>query len=300
MSSWDSLISDPGSVDTIIEEEENNNRSKNSSNLSDCMLIYLDKIRDTIKEKKIAPILCNPESDPGSAIEVGSRPDVSKFYLKRVIIVAPHLNFPKFKDEILCSTCQLTLHPNRFSNSVRTVHDLDGVCNVLLHNYICKNSNCVEHKKEVHAYTPNEGDGGPFKVKMPAYLRDLYGISLTAKSGVTSTLMQYIVDDALTSKSFYSTGEGIHSFRLQRFLQKKHNYLLYVKAYFDILKRKHQLQLIDDNRFNSLAREIEPFSKVHDENGYNEALVLIIAVLVIISAIVIIPAIVIITLVVII
>ena len=39
MSSWDSLISDPGSVDTIIEEEENNNRSKNSSNLSDCMLI---------------------------------------------------------------------------------------------------------------------------------------------------------------------------------------------------------------------------------------------------------------------
>jgi hypothetical protein len=60
--------------------------------------------------------------------------------------------------------------------------------------------------------------------------------------------MQYIVDDALTSKSFYSTGEGIHSFRLQRFLQKKHNYLLYVKAYFDILKRKHQLQLLDDNQ----------------------------------------------------
>ena len=128
-----SLISDPGSIDEVVEAEENKSKNKNSKNLSNCMITYTSNIKQTYKDKACPPVI-DPDLNLFTG-DFGSCPDVNNFYLKEVICVAPHLNFNKFRDKIKCSACSSVLHPKGWSKNIRNVHDLDGVCYAMFYNY---------------------------------------------------------------------------------------------------------------------------------------------------------------------
>ncbi len=86
-----SLISDPGSIDEVVEAEEVKSKNKNSKNLSSCMIKYTNDIKLIYKDK-----ICPPVIDPDLNLftgDFGSCPDVNNFYLKKVICVGPLLIF---------------------------------------------------------------------------------------------------------------------------------------------------------------------------------------------------------------
>jgi hypothetical protein len=188
------LISDPGTLDDVIEEEEKN-RGKNSRTISTSTLKYLKDLQQ--KHVTKCPIFIDPDAEV-EQFEFGKEPSIDIFYRKKVICVAPHLNFSMLQRNIKCSTCKQRLYSKRWGASIRTVHDLGGTCNVMLYSYYCNNNGCSEKKKEVHAFSTFAD--GTYKMELDPGTRSLYGISLTSKSGVTADLMQYIVDDTMTSK----------------------------------------------------------------------------------------------------
>ena len=120
------------------------------------MIKYTNDIKITYKDK-----ICPPVIDPDLNLftgDFGSCPDVNNFYLKKVICVAPHLNFSKFKNEIKCSACSSVLHTKGWSKNIRNVHDLNGVCYAMIYNYTCNTGNCKEFNKEIHAYSKDDND----------------------------------------------------------------------------------------------------------------------------------------------
>ena len=76
----DSLISDPGSVDSIIEAEEND---KNKENLSKDMTDYISEIKSDICRCDKANMIYDPLQDLHK-IDFSGKPDTSKFYRKKV------------------------------------------------------------------------------------------------------------------------------------------------------------------------------------------------------------------------
>ena len=262
------LISTPHPLHQLDEEEHG------TFTISRHMENYISelqvKIQKSIDENKAINIVVDPDNNTYSLGELGDLPVVENFYKKKVIVVAPHKNFTYYKDEFKCCKCNKTVSPKGWSQDVRMIHDLDRSLYALFYQYQCLSNGCVYKNKRFHAFTrTNDDDEKEFIMNMPQALRDMYGITLTAKSGFTSKIVQYIVDNSLTSMSFYSMGVGIQSMRVQSYLQRKKLYYTYAQFYVDKAKRDYAFHKNDDKLRESI-RKLSTFSAMHDRNGYNE------------------------------
>ena len=112
-------------------------------------------------------------------------------------------------------------------------------------------------------------DGINYKINAPKLFRECYCIEVSTKSGYTRQLMQYIIDDSLTSKSFYSVCEGLKSFRTKEYEDRKNKYLFQIEYYSTILSHQYQLTK-DKTAFEDAINKIPIFCKVKDPLGYNE------------------------------
>lgn len=145
---------------------------------------------NTLKQRFInnpTQIIIDPDSEV-LCYEVSTKPNLKDFYKKKVIVVHPMLSFPIWKDQIKCNKCNNDGHENFICKQwcdPRMVNDIDGCVSVLLFQYQCRH--CQD---KMHAFSTD--DNGNFKMKMPDYIRDSYGITFTHKSGYTSRFMQYI------------------------------------------------------------------------------------------------------------
>ena len=226
----DRLIStdDLGSFNDIEEEEISNQRSNH----------LMDNFTKTMKAEIITKgqrvsVIYDPTVEVLQTFSPGDQPSVMDYYIKRIYRYIPHLNFPRQADQILCNECRKNVSKKGWSRSDRLIFDLHGTIHLLLYQYTCTNKNCIQHSQEMHCLHKRED--GKYKLYIPEAIREIYysDITLTHRSGHTSSFLQYIVDDTMTSKSFYSIGEGLRSFRVQEYLKKKRMYTLLLETFIE-------------------------------------------------------------------
>jgi hypothetical protein len=265
-------------------EAADEDQSKKTS-ISSSTKAYLDQLRNQISEKygigdknKVAPcteplpIYFDPDKEYMKDLMISSDkvPDATNFYLRRVYLIVPHLNFPRCKSEIICSKCNNPMSSKGWNKDARTIHDIYGSCHLLLFRYTCSNQTCTELTKEYHCYSMKD-DLINYKIDMPKYFRELYGIQVTSKSGYTNRLMQLIISDSLTSKSFFAIGEGIKSCRVAEYQRRRGLFVHQVEYYVKKLSAEHKHSR-DTKKFLDEVKNIPEFSAMDDPLGYNELL----------------------------
>ena len=118
----------------------------------------------------------------------------------------------------MCYGCNKKVGLKGWNEDRRTIYDLHGMIYLLMYNYICNTVGCEHFHKQMNVYTKvkSEDKRNVYMLVLSDSVRSLYydDIILTHKSGCTKKFMHYIVTDAMSSKSFYSTCESMQSFRV--------------------------------------------------------------------------------------
>lgn len=212
---------------------------------------WIDSIKKDIKDYPLGTAY--PQRVDPPIVYSGGRPEIDNFYLKPVVVFAPHKQYP-ILGEIICK-CGRTVKNRGFANnpSARYVHGLDGGVYLLYFVYKCTNQSCY------NGVIPLE----ELLTFLPAFCRTQFPVELTHKSAITKQMLLYITSDATTGKSLEEVGNLIATFRTQRFLRLKTTYY-------------SAQQFYNERVGSSPATNVEAVSKMFsnfdEEAGYNEVL----------------------------
>jgi hypothetical protein len=176
-------------------------------------------------------------------------PDVKQWYYKPVIVFAPHKQFPTIAIPCENLSCSGNYVPIQWVRS-RTIQGLHCSYYLLQFRYGCSNApNC---KSEMHSCQLLTNPRCPDIIRVPVE-EQFY---LTYNSGMTGELFTYLLNDALSPKSFEDIQTGIKAFRYRRYLQKRAEYEAAVDHFCKL-----------NNMSTSGFAE---FSAIDDIKGYNE------------------------------
>lgn len=204
--------------------------------------IQLDYIEEVIKkaDNPKHPIFHCPDDDIFKFYPICFS-DPKLFYRKPVIICAPHLYLPG--QQMICK-CKKKMQLRGWQDA-RYVHGLKGGMYLKQRKYQCN------HCK---VGTINAFQALQFEC-ITEDIRLLYPLYERHNSMLHEELMNYIVSDAMTSKTFSEIGNGIGSFRTQEYLRRRTLYC--------VLQKKFDKQTVRN-------RHVESFSSFDDAEGYNE------------------------------
>ena len=219
---------------------------------------FIEKTIKDVKDKHFAPIMVYPFDN--DYISWGSMPpDISKYYLKPLLIMAPHLNFPNV--DVFCSVCKDgVLVPKGLDPVRRYIHDLKYGFYLIQYKYSCGNKHCRRNNERLVACS--------LLNEWPDYLRLAYGkIHLTHTSGISDDTLSLILHDAMSSKSFEEVGKTIAEFRVNYYVRLKTAYYTAVDCHIKMRQNEARLR-----REASLVGEINypVFSSMDDISGFNE------------------------------
>ena len=143
--------------------------------------VWIKQIQTKIIDSQSAKFIHYPPSYDGG------RPLLSNFYLKPVIALVPHKNFPS--EIIKCKFCLTSiLKPKGFATnpSARYVHGLHSGSYLLQFRYTCWSCKTTFNSSEVLE-------------TMPSYCRSMFPVILSHRSAVDIEVMTYITSDATTA-----------------------------------------------------------------------------------------------------
>ena len=148
--------------------------------------------------------------NPPDLVYSGNQPNLSKAYLKPVYVLAPHLNFPTVKLQCGKEGCCGYYTPKQWADA-RIIYGLHGPVYVLQFRYLCNTCGETLNTSEL------------LKTRQcPDIVRETIGslLYLTHNGGVTREVLNYILNDGLTAKSFEEVQMGLIAFKKQRYLHK--------------------------------------------------------------------------------
>jgi hypothetical protein len=259
------LISSSGKTEEIVDKEEEKFHTTNQ-----IVQKYLDVMKQDIIRKNnqsLVPVVWDPDIELVPKFIIGAKPNVNDFYLKKVYRCIPHRNICGFRmDQLKCGSCNNQLYLHGWNRDSRCIYDVSGIHVAVFYNYKCKNDKC-EYKGEMNIASTNTRE--ELKMSMPDIYWQYYSdITLRKCSGYTRKFIQNILDDAMTSKTFYSIAEGIKSLRYQEYLRKRELYYSFVRSYVDTLVTKN-ISANDEALVTEIA-SVDDFSAMHDKACYNE------------------------------
>jgi len=231
---------------------------------------------------------------PTFTYKSGTKPNddiVRQFYLKPVVVIAPHL---LMLSNLKCTNCKangvgdnnLTLkglftflvvlssviisydnYDDVFKNmiqgwhdKVRYVHGLKSGWYVLQKNYFCKT--CKTKLTGEMLLEESEQIPDLVKLQIPVIFQ--------RRSAVHRELANYIVSDAITAKTFDEIGSVISTFRASEYLEKR---TLYYALCDDFTKLENQgIERSLQGRTEFTPTVLPSFSAFDDPKGYNEVL----------------------------
>ena len=185
---------------------------------------------------------------------LGGTPNVSHFYRKPIILCAPHLSFPDIKIPCDHNECEGHFVSNGWGDNDRYLHGLNGGVYLVQGRYVCS--------KGV-AKCPGKRTGvvGTVLITLPTcpvFITAAYDkFSLTHRRGVTTDLLNHIVHDSISSKSFVEIQRGREDMHANRYLKLRGSYDAAVDFYC------HQNPGV-------LPTAFAEFSAMDDPLGYNE------------------------------
>jgi hypothetical protein len=190
--------------------------------------------------------------DPTQKYFGGVRLNVESWYVKPVVLCAPHLNFPGVA--IRCHHLMCSGHYIKKERAAdRVIQGLHSEVYLLQYKYRCSNGvGClnVDHSSYSSAEVVHTR-------RCPEYIRAATSslFYLTHNSGVTGELLTYILTDAMSPKSFEDIQLGIKTFRETQYLESRAEYTA---------ARDHICQTE-----NLLPESFPDFSAMDDANGYD-------------------------------
>jgi len=110
-----------------------------------------------------------------------------------------------------------------------------------------------------------EGEDKRFE-NVPSYVRELYPIHATHKCCVSSRVLQLVLSDAISGKSFDEIGQTIGAMRLERYLSSR---VLYDSELLD-WKKQRVAQAALGVGSDQDGVELQDFSDFEDPDRYNE------------------------------
>ena len=205
----------------------------------------LKKIREKVDPSHgTVPFLYEPPVYRGTGT-----PDVRQWYYKPVFVFVPHKQFPGIMIPCENDECSGHYEPVQWVRS-RTIQGMHGSCYVLQYRYCCSNAPACSSDK--HSCQLLGIPRCPDIIRFPVDEQFI----LTYNSGMTGEMFTYILNDALTPKSFEDIQAGIKAFRSRRYLQKRTEY----EAAIDYYCKRH----------NMSTSGFPEFSAIDDKKGYNE------------------------------
>ena len=214
--------------------------------ISDIQNEFVNRIKMIFKdnkESKKLQVIYKPECNNIGDINI-NRPNMDLYYLKPVIVVVPHRQYPSIVS--LCPTCNTAYKPHGWNNNpaARYVHGLKSSSYLLQYRYKCQCDVTV--------------DGMTVLDTMPSIFRNAVPISVVTdgKSAVDTELMIYLTSEATSAKSLHETAASIGTYRCTFYMEQ----------------RLACCELIDFylKSINSTVNDFPTFSHFDDHNGFNE------------------------------
>ena len=172
---------------------------------------------------------------------------LEQFYRKPVYVCAPHLNFPGLV--LPCGETGCTgYYADKQWSDPRIIHGMNGYVSLLQYRYAC---NKCGHTTSTSEYLKSSVCPDIIRVKLSSLFY------CTKKSGVTGDVLQYILNDAISPKSFDDIQMSLASFRKHNYLQKRTEYGIAK----DLYCRNKDIPITS----------MPVFSAIDDVTGYNES-----------------------------
>lgn len=177
-------------------------------------------------------------------------PSALHYYQKPVYLCAPHLNFPGIAIPCENSNCS-GVYTEKGWAEPRILYGLSTSVYLLQYRYHCNNKHCSNFTSSKCTETIVQSR------RCPQFIRQQYEsyYYTTQKAGVTSELKSYILNDAMTAKSFEDIEFGIKAFHREQYLSHRASYMAAIEWYCHISSRT--LDTFPD------------FSAMDDPNGYD-------------------------------
>lgn len=139
------------------------------------------------------------------------KPDVKDFYLKKVMVLVLHRNYPGMS--ILCPECKRPVSNKGWVSHppARYIHDMSSGIYLVQYQYECKNS--MSNSKVIPLSNLLDS--------LPSFVRAQLPIVLTNSSGMTREYLIYLTSDATTGKSLMEIGTLIATMRTNRYLESR-------------------------------------------------------------------------------
>lgn len=201
------------------------------------------------KPEKHVPFLFPPPD----VVVNGLKPDVTSFYIKPVLVFAPHVQCPGIFNHMRCSMdgCGMTsLKPKEWVSNpaARYVHDLSGGIYFMTYYYKC--SSCSYDKQ---GYEKLYRD-------LPDALKSQFNVQLSSRSAYTDQFISYICTSASSTSTLMDTVKSLGNIRCTRYLEKRWQY----EAAVDFFQKHPPIGVTDV--------ECVGFSSMDNADGYNEIL----------------------------
>jgi hypothetical protein len=220
---------------------------------------WMNEVRNTIRDSNIAePVFRYPplEYFGGSSV-----PEVDRFYLKPLIVCAPHKNFPNIK--IPCNRCtDGVFEPYGWESKDQTryIHGLSNGFYVLQYRYCCDNSSCPRNANKKNKEVTRATEILEFETTPDVLRVALRPFYLTQRCGFDSKLFEYIMTESLTRKTFEDIAHSIEAYRRNEYLRRRALYAAAIAHYCSGPLAQKQ------------PTDFTQFSAFDAEDGYNEEL----------------------------
>jgi hypothetical protein len=212
----------------------------------------------TIQEKWIRDFKAKLSKQPGP-VQFLHYPPEPKYYgtgtlnvndwnRKPILLLAPHFTHPGVKIPCANPNCHGIYKPSQWHDT-RVIHGLHGPVTLLQYRYAC--SDCG---KKIVASEVIKSSRCPDTVRVSSNAQ----CYLTQNSGVTGEVLNSILSDVMSAKSFDEIQMGLMASRTQRYLQRRTEYVCARELYCHI----NQVDITS----------LPDFSPIDGADGYNESI----------------------------
>ena len=155
--------------------------------------------------------------NPPAIVETGLKPDIKKYYIKSVLVFAPHLQCPGIFRQLKCTMngCgKVGLRPKEWQSNptARYVHDVTEGLYFMSFLYQC--GTCSLDKQGFEKLYKD----------LPTCLKSHFNVQLSKKSAYTDQFISFICTSASSTSTIMDTVKTLGSIRCSRYLEMRWKY----------------------------------------------------------------------------
>ena len=213
--------------------------------MSELQAKFVKDMKNKLKvEKGNSPLLFEPEKP---LLFTGNKPDRTKYYLKAVYLLAPHLLWPKMP--LICKSCNSQCNPSQWQSNpaYRHIHDLEESKYLAQYLYLC---NCNNKTRKQYAID-----------LLDEKVKEILPFILCKATAYTKIYLSTFANMVVTALSIEETLKIMGTIKMNAYLKKRLEYSTDVDFYKAIHKK-----IITSTRVETCDK----FSAFDDKEYYND------------------------------